>query len=159
MAIEHADLTGDQLHEPKGADAAADGTVYVADGAGSGAWEDLLAGIINQNLYTMEQRFDDLSAAGSIYFNVPYNSELNKLNVILYGTVDADTVVTVYINGVLFADSLTIVAAGSSAGQVKTLSVTTPHTIPANSVVTITSDGAATASVRGEVQLELEAKA
>lgn len=34
----HKDLTGVDLHEPKGADAAATGSVYVSDGAGSGAW-------------------------------------------------------------------------------------------------------------------------
>jgi hypothetical protein len=36
--VQHADLTGADLHEPKGADAAAADTVYVADGLGSGAF-------------------------------------------------------------------------------------------------------------------------
>lgn len=36
--VAHASLTGAELHEPKGAAAAALGTVYVADGAGSGSW-------------------------------------------------------------------------------------------------------------------------
>ena len=34
----HKDLTGADLHEPKGIDSAASGDVYVADGAGSGVW-------------------------------------------------------------------------------------------------------------------------
>lgn len=34
----HKNLTGTDLHEPKGADAAAANAVYVADGAGSGTW-------------------------------------------------------------------------------------------------------------------------
>lgn len=34
----HSTLTGAELHEPKGADSASANTVYVADGAGSGAW-------------------------------------------------------------------------------------------------------------------------
>jgi microcystin-dependent protein len=34
----HKNLTGADLHEPKGADTAASGEVYVADGAGSGSW-------------------------------------------------------------------------------------------------------------------------
>jgi hypothetical protein len=159
MAIEHKDLTGAQLHEPKGADTAADGTVYVADGSGSGAWENLLSSVYNLNLYPMEQTFPDLATAGSLYFNVPYKSEINKLNVLLYGAIDADTLITIYINGVLFADSLILQASGSAAGQKKTLAVTTPHSIPAGSIVTITSDGAATAAVKGEVQLEMEATA
>lgn len=157
MPLEHSDLTGDQLHEPKGVEVAAAGQVYVADGVGSGAWENVLDSINNRNQYAMEQRFDDLATAGSIYFNAPFKSEINRLNIILYGVVDADTLITIYLNGVLFADSLTVVAAGSAAGQVKSLSVTTPHTINANTVIQITSDGAATGSVRGEVQLVLEA--
>lgn len=36
--VPHATLTGSELHEPKGADTAGLGTVYVADGAGSGSW-------------------------------------------------------------------------------------------------------------------------
>lgn len=34
----HKDLTGADLHEPKGADTATAGKVYVSDGAGSGVW-------------------------------------------------------------------------------------------------------------------------
>lgn len=36
--VSHASLTGTQLHEPKGADTATLGTVYVSNGAGSGSW-------------------------------------------------------------------------------------------------------------------------
>lgn len=38
MALEHASLTGAQLHEPKGADVASSGQIYIANGIGSGAW-------------------------------------------------------------------------------------------------------------------------
>lgn len=34
----HASMTGSELHEPKGADTANAGEVYIADGAGSGSW-------------------------------------------------------------------------------------------------------------------------
>lgn len=34
----HKNLTGSDLHEPKGADSALAGTVYVANGSGSGVW-------------------------------------------------------------------------------------------------------------------------
>lgn len=36
--VAHATLTGAELHEPKGVSTAALGTVYVANGAGSGSW-------------------------------------------------------------------------------------------------------------------------
>ncbi len=39
--VAHSTLTGSELHEPKGADAAGLGTVYVADGAGSGSWNSI----------------------------------------------------------------------------------------------------------------------
>jgi microcystin-dependent protein len=37
--ISHKNLTGSQLHEPKGASTATLGTTYVSDGAGSGTWQ------------------------------------------------------------------------------------------------------------------------
>lgn len=36
--VAHSTLTGSNLHEPRGADTAAAGEVYVANGSGSGAW-------------------------------------------------------------------------------------------------------------------------
>lgn len=39
--VAHSTLTGSELHEPKGADTASLGTVYVADGAGSGSWNSI----------------------------------------------------------------------------------------------------------------------
>lgn len=41
MTIQHSALTGSDLHEPKGAAAAAVGRVYVANGAASGSWRTL----------------------------------------------------------------------------------------------------------------------
>ena len=38
MAIQHAVISDPDIHEPKGVAAATAGQVYVADGAGSGAW-------------------------------------------------------------------------------------------------------------------------
>lgn len=39
--IEHSELPDELLHEPKGASTAAAGTVYIADGAGSGSFQKL----------------------------------------------------------------------------------------------------------------------
>lgn len=36
--IQHRDITGDNIHEPKGASTALNGQVYRADGTGSGDW-------------------------------------------------------------------------------------------------------------------------
>ena len=50
--IAHSALTGSDLHEPKGADTATAGQVYVSDGAGSGAWTDTGATIGLSNFST-----------------------------------------------------------------------------------------------------------
>lgn len=39
--VAHSSLTGAELHEPKGASTALAGTVYVANGSGSGSWSDV----------------------------------------------------------------------------------------------------------------------
>jgi hypothetical protein len=41
MAIEHVNISDAERHEPKGASTAAENTVYISDGATSGAWETL----------------------------------------------------------------------------------------------------------------------
>ena len=41
--VTHSNMTGAELHEPKGASTASAGDVYVADGAGSGSWVELVA--------------------------------------------------------------------------------------------------------------------
>lgn len=159
MSIEHASLTGNQLHEPKGASTASAGSVYVADGFGSGTWTGLNANNLFFNRVVLEGHFTDIGATDSIYFNVPVKSTLTKMNVILYGTLAGatDLDLTVYINGVLFADHLTVVNAGTAAGQKKTLLVTTPNTVASGNIITVTSNGGPTNSIRADVQLELTA--
>jgi microcystin-dependent protein len=44
--VAHAALTGASLHEPKGVASADVGTVYVADGAGSGSWSTLSTNVL-----------------------------------------------------------------------------------------------------------------
>lgn len=43
MTIEHANLSGNQLHEPKGVSGASAGTYYLADGASGGSWSVIYA--------------------------------------------------------------------------------------------------------------------
>lgn len=62
MAIEHVSVTDPHIHEPKGVAAAAANTVYVATGAGSGAWSPVTAPVIKVNDVTYGAQ---LSASGS----------------------------------------------------------------------------------------------
>lgn len=45
MTVAHANLTGANLHEPKGASSAVADSFYVADGAGTGNWKKRLVKI------------------------------------------------------------------------------------------------------------------
>lgn len=58
MTVEHSTLTGASLHEPKGVAAASSGTVYVANGLGSGAWSSLASfnAFGGQLLHVRDQR-------------------------------------------------------------------------------------------------------
>ena len=84
----------------------------------------------------------------------PIKSKITRLNALLYTAIDVNTVLSIYINGVLFADSLTLTAAGSAAGQRKNVTLV-DNTIPANSIVEVRTDGAATGPSRVDVQLEM----
>lgn len=61
MSIQHKNIPEAQLHEPKGASTAASGSVYVADGAGSGSWTDVLATLNNRNIIAVAGSMTDAS--------------------------------------------------------------------------------------------------
>ena len=62
MTIQHTDIPNAGIHEPKGASSALIGQVYIADGAGSGAWTNALA---NPSEIRIERLLDALSLAAS----------------------------------------------------------------------------------------------
>lgn len=67
----HKNLTGSDLHEPKGADTALVGTVYVSDGAGSGSWQSASSIITNQAFTTGDAKLTYKTSAdtGWVIFN------------------------------------------------------------------------------------------
>lgn len=160
MAL-HKDLTGSELHEPKGVAGAGAGTVYVANGTGSGAWQPRYSGLYNTNLITLCGHLDDVSAPNSHYrFVAPVKCELASLVAILDAAINtADSVVSVYINNVLFADTLTVTAAGSSTGSTFSRAFTTTNTLNAGTSIEIRSDGASSGVALTFLQLTLRAKA
>lgn len=159
MAL-HKDLTGAELHEPKGVDTATSGMVYVADGSGSGTWTDRHDGHLTRNQYWLTEEISDVSTANSAtYFYIPVQSEIVELACITTAALTtADATLSIYINGVLFADDLTLVQSGSVAGTLHRTTMTTVHTIPAFSIVEVRSDGASDTAAVGKLTLGLRAK-
>jgi hypothetical protein len=162
MAL-HKDLTGSDLHEPKGVASASAGQVYVANGSGSGVWTSKNGDILNANYFTLQGYMADIGNAGapsgSVYFYIPQKCELVSFTSILSAAITTtNAVLSVYINGVLFADTLTVPFSGSAAGQKDTKTVTTSNTIAAGSVVEVRSDGGPANSVVAHINLFLRNK-
>lgn len=157
----HKDLTGAEVHEPKDIDIASAGDVYMADGSGSGSWEPAYQGILAINQYWLNAEMQDISAASNrVYFYVPVTSEIVSLSAILNGAITtANATLSIYVNGVLFADDLDVPFAGSTAGSVASVNVITANTVNAGSVIEVRSDGASDTTQKAYITLGMRAKA
>lgn len=154
MAL-HKDLTGADLHEPKGVSTATLGQVYVANGAGSGTWTSKNGDILNANIYQLDGEIQDLGTAGSsCFFYIHNKSQMTKLAAVTHAALTgANAILSIYINGVLFADTLTIPFTGSSAGGSAIVSIGTVNTVTAGSVIEIRSDGGPSNTPKASVAL------
>jgi hypothetical protein len=159
MAL-HKDLTGADLHESKGVATAGAGTVYVANGAGSGAWTAKNSDNLVFNKFYLQSQMTDISApSDAVYFYIPVKSEITQLAAVLHAAITgANSVLSIYINGVLFADSLTVNFTGSSAGQSHVQTIVTANTITAGSVIEVRTNGASSTTAKATIHLGLLAK-
>lgn len=157
MATEHRNLTGASLHEPKGAYAASSGQVYISDGAGSGNWTDKNSDNLVFNTFTLQDRIADVGTSGSsAFFYIPFKATIQKLSCIIHGALTgANSTLSIYVNGVARAETLVLSYSGSSAGQAFSQGTFAAHTIPADSVVEIRSDGGATNTISATTSLRL----
>ena len=142
---EHSTLTGSNLHEPKGIASAAVDTVYVADGAGSGAFVERRR--LGESKITLT--LTDVSTAETIYLPIPYAGTIVKVITVLENAITtADATITVKNTAGLSMGTLTITQAGSAAGDVDTLEPASNNTVADNSYVTVETDGASNTAAR-----------
>jgi hypothetical protein len=100
MALEHANLTGSQLHEPKGISAASAGKVYISNGAGSGVWS-APGGSVYGEIYVANGVAPQTLPAASAYARVDANEwAANGANGTTLNTTDGT--ITVPTAGVYF---------------------------------------------------------
>ena len=139
--VNHSTLTDPYLHEPKGAASASSGDVYVANGAGSGAWtakETLIE-------LSLEGYLENVSAVEKVYVPIPFAGTVVKILTVLEAVVSSsNSTVTVKNAAGSSMGTLTITASGSAAGDVDTLVPASNNTVTADSFITIESDGAST---------------
>ncbi len=136
--IEHSSITDPDIHEPKGIAAAAVDTLYIADGAGSGAYAKIDAdnvtddsldidtidetSIKNLNTVFITTRIPDLTTAGSHWVVIPVAGTIENVWSVIDATIDtADITLTLERSGVaLTGGVITIAYSGSAAGDVDT---------------------------------------
>ena len=139
--VQHSALTGADLHEPKGAAAAAAGRAYVADGAASGAWTAL------QDIYTGV--LTDVSTAETIYIPIANAGTVTKVVTILEGAITtADATLTPKNAAGSSMGTITVTQSGSAAGDTDTLAPASNNTVAANAAITIETDGASSTAQR-----------
>lgn len=164
MAV-HADLTGADLHEPKGQAAAAADTVYVADGAGSGAHQKLtldsldLTSVQSPNTYRLQGEFLDVSAPSTILIPVPIDSTFVSARMILSGaiTVANSSVSFTRNDGSSFGSAVTIAFSGSGEGVGFDFAPTLNQTITGPGYIKVVTDGVSTTTAKLFVVVTLTA--
>jgi len=157
----HADLTGADLHEPKGADSAAADTLYAANGTGSGAWRKVTSASIdtssikNINKFFLTSSLANISSASSIYVPVPVDATLTKVTTVLQGVIaTANATLTVANYALSTIGTITVAYSGSAAGDVDTLNAVSNNTFLAGTWVKITTNAASTNAVEVKIVLE-----
>lgn len=151
MAL-HKDLTGTDLHEPKGQAAAAANTLYVADGAGSGTHKKIttssldLTNMQNPNTVYVAGVIADVSNPSSIFIPAPEGCTFVSAQMFLGGAITvANSVVSFTRNdGSSFGSTVTITQAGSAEGTAFSFTATLNTTITSPGYVKVATDGAST---------------
>ena len=180
MATEHVNCVDAQRHEPKGADAATSGEVYVSDGANSGDWKYLPVGSIdttgatdgqiwiadgagggaftsvnNTNKIVVTAVIDDISTAGSHWVTIPLAGDIIGISSVIDGAITlADATLSFEIGGVAITNGgITIAFSGSAAGDVDTSTPTGNNTVTANQAVELITDGGSTDVAKATITL------
>ena len=143
--IDHSNITDPYLHEPRGIATAATGTVYVADGVGSGTWTDLDA----STTYVISGVIDDISTAATVYVPTPEAGTIKQITTVLGGAIATSAAAVTAKNAAgSTMGTITVDFSGSAAGDIDSVTPASNNTFTANSFVTIETDGASTNAVK-----------
>lgn len=151
MTVEHSALTGSDLHEPKAIASANSGELYVADGAGSGAFT---AGL---NKAYLNVQVTDISTAASFWVVSPVAGTITKIYSVINGAIiTADAVLTAEIGGTLVTDSTVTIDQGTSAaGIVDSATPSAANTVTAGQAIEIITNGGSANTITADVTLEI----
>ena len=148
--VNHSALSDPYLHEPKGASTATAGDVYVADGAGSGSWEDHRRSVVNLHIH-------DISVAENMYVPIPFGGTVSRVSSVIAGAITgADVVLTIKNSSAATMGTITITQAGSAAGDVDFTNPSTNNTTTDNDYILVQGNGGASSHVDCVVSIVVE---
>lgn len=151
MAIEHSVITDPEIHEPKGASSAATDTVYVSNGAGSGAWQ--LIGVDQldpaefpiANMFFLFGWMDDISTSSTIYIPVPVDCRCDVITTTIQTAITvADANLTFSNNAGAVMDTQVVPFTGSTPGDTIQTNIGANRVFSAGTKLQITTDGGST---------------
>lgn len=159
----HKDLTGADLHEPKGISTASANTGYFANGAGSGTWKKIgkdqidNTSILNTNKFKQTVFIADIGTAETILVPQANNSRLTLVTIILNGAItSADSILSIYKNSATTIGTLTVAYSGSGEGSTFTFTPVSNNTFNAGEYLKIVNDGASTGPQKATIVLDFE---
>lgn len=157
----HKDLTGTDLHEPKGAATASANTIYVATGAGSGTWKKVgsteidTTTVLNLNKFKVTLYTDDIGTAETFLVPLTSNATLTKATFILNGAITlANSTVSLYKNSATLIGTQTITYTASGEGTTFTFTPSSNNTFTAGEYIKLVNDGAATGPQKATIVLD-----
>jgi hypothetical protein len=157
----HKDLTGADLHEPKGVASASVDTVYVANGSGSGTWQKIASSQINntsiKNINKEVATFvmENVGDPSIILLPFPEAGSVTKVTVLLHGALSgADGLLTFTKNGGATLGTLTLTHTGSAEGTLFTFTPVSNQDVTAGGYLKIANNGASTGAVNATVFIE-----
>ena len=131
--VAHATLTGEELHECKGADAASANTVRVSDGSGSGTWQKITVDSVNlSSIKNLNKQWDSFVIKSTtdpnsrIYVPIDQNKICTEIRVIPNSSHSGSLTVGVRKNSSTVASGT---IATTSEGVGITITVNTSYTI------------------------------
>lgn len=142
--VAHSTLTGSELHEPKGVDAAVAGTVYVANGSGSGSWSNVgtssFTGMIADFAWPVVQE-GWLECDGSVVSTTTYSNLYSVMSIATSGTrTNGSPVITSVPSTTHFRVGYYVFGAGIASGTtILTIDSATQITLSGNASSTGTS--------------------
>lgn len=158
----HKDLTGADLHEPKGVELASPHTVYLANGVGGGSWAKVPAAGIddtsvrNLNREQIFMAFFDIGTAGSRYQPLAKACRIVKILVCPQSATSGAATILTFRNDAGTSMGTITVPNGAAAGSVQTLSPVSNNTFAPGGKFQIDSDGGSSTNSNAVFTIELE---